>query len=122
METSSITPISGISDLVQAIQKTNNFFLEKVQQQVNTSLTLRNWMIGYYLVEYEHNGKDRAEYGQNLYLTLAQKLKSSNGGSLRDRHLYSCKKLYLIYPQIARSLAAQSHLIGFQDSLISLTL
>src|SRR5580658_2919830 len=112
METTT-TPLTGISDLVQAIQKTNQFFLEKVQQQVNSSLTLRNWMIGYYIVEYEQNGKDRAKYGENLYVNLAQRLEASNGGSLRDRHLYSCKKLYLTYPQISQSLTAKSHLIGF---------
>jgi hypothetical protein len=36
-----------------AIQHTNQFFLGKVQRQVNTSLTLRNWVIGYYIAEYE---------------------------------------------------------------------
>jgi hypothetical protein len=25
---------------------------------------LRNWIIGFYIVEYEQNGKDRAEYGE----------------------------------------------------------
>jgi len=45
--------LSGINDLVQAIQDTNQFFLGKVQRQVNTSLTLRNWVIGYYIAEYE---------------------------------------------------------------------
>ncbi len=121
METIS-PPLSGINDLVQAIQKTNQFFLEKIQQQVNSSLTLRNWMIGNYIVEYEQNGKDRAKYGQNLYLNLANRLKTSNGSSLRDRHLYSCKKFYLTYPNISRSTSAKSHLIGFQYPIISRTL
>jgi predicted nuclease of restriction endonuclease-like (RecB) superfamily len=113
--------LTGINDLVQAIQKTNQFFLEKVQQQVNSSLTLRNWMIGNYIVEYEQNGKDRAKYGQNLYLNLANRLKASNGNSLRDRHLYSCKKFYLTYQNISQSTTAKSHLIGFQYPIISRT-
>jgi hypothetical protein len=71
METTTAT-LSGINDLVHAIEKTNQFFLEKVQQQVNSSLTLRNWMIGHYLIEYEQNGKDRAKYGENLYDNLAK--------------------------------------------------
>jgi hypothetical protein len=33
---------------------------------VNISLTLRNWLIGYYIAEFELNGKERAEYGNNL--------------------------------------------------------
>ena len=37
-------------------------------------LTVRNWMIGYYIVEYEQRGKNRAEYGTNLLGEMAEKL------------------------------------------------
>jgi predicted nuclease of restriction endonuclease-like (RecB) superfamily len=111
-------PLSGINDLVQAIQKTNQFFLEKVQQQVNSSLTLRNWMIGYYIVEYEYKGRGRAEYGQNLYMTIAKNIKANNGQSLGQRILYLCRKFYMAYPHIWRSPTAKSHLIDFQDTTI----
>lgn len=114
--------LSGISDLIQAIQDTNQFFLGKVQQQVNTSLTLRNWVIGYYIAEYEQQGKDRAEYGQALYAKIAEKLKAANLGSIRERHLYICKNFYLTYPQILRTLSANSQLSGFQYPIISRTL
>lgn len=33
---------------------------------VNQLMTLRNWVIGYYIVEYEQDGSDRAEYGSHL--------------------------------------------------------
>ena len=33
------------------------------KRAVNQSMTLRNWAIGYYIVEYEQGGSDRAEYG-----------------------------------------------------------
>jgi predicted nuclease of restriction endonuclease-like (RecB) superfamily len=121
METTT-KPLSGLHDLVHAIEKTNQFFLEKVQQQVNSSLTLRNWMIGCYIIEYENNGKDRAEYGKYLFDHLAKKISTVNGDSLRRRHLYICRALYLTYPQIVRSPTAQSHLIGFQDATIVRTL
>jgi predicted nuclease of restriction endonuclease-like (RecB) superfamily len=114
--------LSGISDLIQAIQDTNQFFLGKVQRQVNTSLTLRNWVIGYYIAEYEQQGKDRAEYGETLYAKIAEKLKAVNLGSIRERHLYICKNFYLTYPQILRTPSAESHLIGFQDPIILRTL
>jgi hypothetical protein len=118
-----ITPrLTGITDLVQVIEKTNQFFLEKVQQQVNSSLTLRNWMIGHYIVEYEYKGTDRAEYGQKLCARIAENLKANNRQSLRKRHLYLCRNFYTYYPQIAQSLIAQSHLIGFQYPIILRTL
>lgn len=37
---------------------------------VNQLMTMRNWCIGYYIVEYEQGGKDRAEYGSNLLKNL----------------------------------------------------
>ncbi|MBN8853530.1 MAG: hypothetical protein BGO55_18895 [Sphingobacteriales bacterium 50-39] len=67
--------ITDIKVLANAIQQANRFFLSQIQKQVNTSFTLRNWMIGYYLAEYEQNGKDRAEYGEQLYKKLSEKLK-----------------------------------------------
>lgn len=33
---------------------------------INQATTLRNWIIGCYIVEYEQNGSDRAKYGDNL--------------------------------------------------------
>jgi hypothetical protein len=65
--------IGGMSELVIAIGKANQFFRDQAQRQVNTTLTLRNWIIGFYIVEYEQNGKDRAEYGEKLYKAIAER-------------------------------------------------
>ena len=37
---------------------------------VNQLMTLRNWAIGYYIVEYEQGGSDRASYGTRLLKKL----------------------------------------------------
>ena len=42
---------------------------------VNQLLTARNWAIGCYIVEFEQNGKERAEYGSSL-LKVSRKLKA----------------------------------------------
>lgn len=42
---------------------------------VNRYLTLRNWYIGAYIVEFEQNGEDPASYGQQLLPRLARDLK-----------------------------------------------
>ena len=84
--------ISGIKDLerlVSAIQQTNQFFLNQIQRQVNTSFTLRNWLVGYYIVEYEQNGADRAEYGKKLLQNLADRLK--NAGSMSTIFAFSLR-------------------------------
>ncbi|HDL86719.1 MAG TPA: cytoplasmic protein, partial [Candidatus Acetothermia bacterium] len=37
---------------------------------VNISLTMRNWLIGAYIAEYELRGLDRASYGDGLLAEL----------------------------------------------------
>lgn len=41
---------------------------------VNQLMTLRNWAIGYYIVEYEQDGNDRADYGSNLLKILEKQI------------------------------------------------
>jgi hypothetical protein len=89
------THVNSLSQLVDVIQRTNQFFLNQVQKQVNTSLTLRNWIIGYYIMEYEQGGQDRADYGDQLYSRIADKLKggwapSGKGTSTFVKTFISC--------------------------------
>lgn len=48
--------------LVLPIQETNNFLQQNAVKAVNTHLTIRNWLTGFYIVEFEQNGNDRANY------------------------------------------------------------
>lgn len=69
---------------------------------VNLSLTARNWLIGYYIVEYEQHGEDRAQYGNALLKTLAKRL---NRRGLGERRLYEFRLLYTVYPQLRDEIA-----------------
>ncbi len=74
MKTNNEKPVvNNIDNLTNTISQTNTFFLNKVQKQVNSAMTLRNWIIGYYIVEYEQSGKDRAEYGKQLFKAIADR-------------------------------------------------
>ena len=70
---------------------------------VNQLLTIRNWAIGCYIVEYEQEGCDRAKYGARLLQNLADKL-SIKG--LDRQLLNACRMFYVKYPQIC---ATASH-------------
>ena len=123
MKTNKDVPTLNIlENLANTIQDTNTFFLDKVQRQVNTALTLRNWIIGYYIAEYEQSGKDRADYGKQLFKAIAESLLKKGLKSIRERHLYLCKDLYKAYPQILRTVSAKSYLIDFKYSAILRTL
>lgn len=54
--------VDNIEQLTIAIYQTNQFFIQKVQKQVNTALTLRNWLIGYQKL----NTNNPVKTGQNM--------------------------------------------------------
>ena len=37
-----------------------NYFKEKISRTIDQHLTFRKWLIGFYIVEFEQNGDDRA--------------------------------------------------------------
>ena len=106
--------INNFESLATTIQQTNSFFLDKVQRQVNTALTLRNWIIGYYIIEYEQSGKDKADYGLGLFKAIAKRLIKMGVKSLQERNLYLCRDFYRAYPQILQTVSAKSYLVDFK--------
>ena len=64
-------------------------------------------MIGYYIVEFEQNGEDRAAYGEQLLKKLELRL---NTKGLTERRFREFRRLYKVYPQL------QSSVIQYLDS------
>lgn len=106
--------IRELSQLVTAIEIANTYFLTQVQKQVNTALTLRNWIIGRYIVEYEQKGEDRSQYGQHLFKEICYTLKQKGLQSISERYLYICKDFYLAYPEILQTPSAKLYFTDFQ--------
>jgi DUF1016 N-terminal domain len=69
---------------------------------VNQILTVRNWLIGAYLVEYEQNGLDRATYGAQVLESLAEDLKQQGVKGLAISNLRSFRQFALTYSQLAQ--------------------
>ena len=63
----------NLPQLIESISQTADYFQREAIRQVNSHLTLRNWVIGFYLFEYEQKGQDRAQYGERLYKTIVDK-------------------------------------------------
>lgn len=60
--------------LLNSIETTHVHFQEVAAKAINRSLTIRNWMIGCYIVEYEQKGVDRARYGAQLLEQISKEL------------------------------------------------
>ena len=84
---------------------------------VNLSLTARNWLVGYYIVEYEQHGEDRAKYGEKLLKNLALCL---NRRGLGERRLYEYRLTYQVYPQLG-GVVAEYVVKNGQDEILRLT-
>lgn len=72
---------------------------------INRFATIRNYVIGFYIVEYEQHGNDRAKYGDRLLKRLAE---SVNKRGINETILKNCRRFYLAYPQIKVYLTAIS--------------
>src|SRR3954454_7125064 len=92
--------------LVTAIGQAHQTAQSHAVQAINVALTLRNWLIGYHLFEYEQNGSDRAKYGERLLDNLANDLRGQLGRGFGRRNLFSFRQFYLRYP-IVQSVIAQ---------------
>lgn len=92
---------------VASIQSISQQLTAQAAKAVNISLTLRNWMIGYYIAQYELQGADRAKYGDKLLDTLAQRLVALQVSTCSKRRLYQYLRFYQMYPGIVRSVTAQ---------------
>ena len=60
--------------LIRDIHQVHEHLSGQACRAVNTSLTLRNWLIGLDIHEYEQHGADRAQYGELLLDRLSEEL------------------------------------------------
>ncbi|MEP6512639.1 MAG: DUF1016 N-terminal domain-containing protein [Parafilimonas sp.] len=72
----------NFSTLIQTIQQTHTALQQQAVKAINRSLTSRNWLIGFYIVEFEQKGEDRAVYGNHLLKELSKAL-AAQGLSIR---------------------------------------
>jgi predicted nuclease of restriction endonuclease-like (RecB) superfamily len=104
---------SLVSSIVQIHQQTRDF----AAKAVNISLTLRNWLIGCRIVEFEQLGKDRAAYGERLLPALAERLSTAGLKRVDARELRRFRLLYTVYPQIRETVTPEL-LSGFGAGLL----
>ena len=102
------TPPLSFERLVTAIGQAHAELAAQASRAVNTSLTLRNWLIGCYIAEYEQQGTDRAQYGYKLIERLSERLIQAGVSRAEARELRRYRQFYLTYPQIRESLSPES--------------
>ncbi len=89
--------------LVGQIHQVQDILQAQAAHAVNLSLTARNWLVGYYIVEFEQEGDDRAKYGEKLLNRLAE---SINRKGFEPRRLREYRQLYLVYPELCSPISS----------------
>lgn len=98
----------NFEQLIQAFEQANEYLQRKAVSAVNQSLTMRNWLFGHYIVEYEQNGEDRAKYGEKILNSISKKLQNSGVKGASITNLKLCRQFYILYPQIGQAVTDQS--------------
>lgn len=93
--------------LVLSIRGVDEDLRAQAGRAVNISLTLRNWLIGCYIAEYELRGEDRATYGERLLVKLSDRLTGIGVSRAEERELRRYRQLYQTYPGIREALTPE---------------
>jgi len=96
--------MKNFQQLIASIEQTHRHLQGRAVHAVNRALTVRNLLIGFYIVEYEQRGEDRAKYGSELLGKLSQKIKIKG---LSAPELSRCRQFYNCYPQILGAVAQE---------------
>lgn len=85
--------------LTKIIEETQNILQKKALSVTNQLLVIRNWLVGFYIVEFEQHGKDKAEYGKKLFSSLSKSLKNKKINGFSETNLRLFRQFYKTYPQ-----------------------
>ena len=99
--------------LADSIKQINDKASSAAKSAVNQLMTLRNWAIGYYIVEYEQDGSDRAEYGSHLLKNLEKQIDQKG---MNYTLFKACRQFYKVYPQIGSTVSSEFKLPNFGKS------
>lgn len=89
--------LHSFNDLASIVQTTHDAAQSSTVKAINRMQTMRNWLIGYYIVEFEQHGKDRAEYGTQLLKKLEERVDRKG---VNVTLLQMSRNFYKLYPQM----------------------
>lgn len=91
----------SFDELTKIIRDTHDTAQTTAVKAINRMQTMRNWLYGYYIIEFEQHGKDRAEYGTQLLKRLEERV---NRKGLTETLFKNSRKFYRLYPQMVENI------------------
>jgi predicted nuclease of restriction endonuclease-like (RecB) superfamily len=103
-------------NLVGLFKQTQSVMQVQAARSVDTALVVRNWLFGWYIVEFEQGGAERVElYGRKLLQRLSAELKQGGLKGVSTTNLKQFRLFYETYKEIGQALPDQSSGTPFQN-------
>ncbi len=95
--------------LLGALATAHSTLQHQAARSVDTALVARNWLFGWYIVEFEQGATTRgAQYGKQLITRLSEGLTARGLRGVSATNLKQCRSFYLAYPKIGQTPSDQS--------------
>ena len=107
----------GFDGLVGLFEQTQTAMQKQAARSVDIALVVRNWLFGWYIVEYQQHGSDRASYGKKLLKKLSEQLTQRIGKGFSVDNLELMRKFYAGYAGIQQALPVTSLPISISETL-----
>lgn len=99
----------GFKGLVGLFEQTQTTMQVQAARSVDIALVVRNWLFGWYIVEFENGGAERAElYGKKLFKRLSDELKQAGLKGMSQTNLRKFREFYQRYAEIQQELSVTS--------------
>ena len=107
----------NFENLVALCRRTHDQTQRSAAQAIDRSLVARNWLFGWYIVEYEQHGADRAEYGSQILNRVSSRLQQIGikGSSITRLKLY--RRFYQQQKGIGPTVSAQLASLAYGDGI-----
>jgi DUF1016 N-terminal domain len=98
MKESNLAPADTYSQLLSQLEQVISDGRKKAITAVNQSMVVAYWNVGQRIVQFEQDGKTRAEYGSKLLHNLSQDLTTRLGSGYNHSNINYMRMFFLEYP------------------------
>ena len=101
--------MSELENLAAAFHSTQDALLKHSARAVDSALVVRNWLFGWYLVEFENAAASRSDlYGKELINKLSNRLKERGMKGVSPTNLRKFREFFQAYSEIQRAASVTS--------------
>ncbi len=95
--------------LVELCARTHEEAQRSSVRAIDRSLVVRNWLFGWYIVEFEGGGAARRElYGKELIDRLSARLRANRIKGCSPTNLRKCREFYEVFSEIRQTVSVES--------------